>query len=54
MKGNAMKDFLNMGNAIVILTVYLLFCSWSSYIMEKREKEISDCILHQSFKNRRK
>ena len=38
---------------IVIFTVYLLFCSWSSYIMEKREKEIKDKILFTSFKYRK-
>lgn len=35
---------------IVIFTLYLLFCSWSSYIMEKREEEVRDTILHTKFK----
>ena len=39
--------------AIVILTAYLVICTFLDYIMEKREKEISDCILHQSFKHRK-
>ena len=34
-------------------TIYLLFCTWSNYIMKKREIEIKDKILHQSFKHRK-
>ena len=38
---------------IVIGTIYLLFCTLSNYIMEKRETELKDKILHTSFKYRK-
>jgi len=36
--------------AIVICAFYLLFCTISNHIMEKRETEIKDKILFTSFK----
>lgn len=36
--------------AIAISTVYLLFCTWSNYIMEKKEIELKNKILFTSFK----
>lgn len=36
--------------AIAIGTAYLLFCTLSNHIMEKREEELRDTILHTKFK----
>ena len=39
--------------AIAIGTFYLLFCTISNHIMEKREKELKNKILHTYFKYRK-
>jgi ABC-type arginine transport system permease subunit len=35
---------------IIAATIYLLFCSYMNYIMEKREIELKNKILFTSFK----
>ena len=39
--------------AIAMGTFYLLFCSYMNYIMEKREIELKNKILFNSFKYRK-
>ena len=38
---------------IIAATLYLTWCTWVNYRIDKIENQISDCILHQSFKHRK-
>lgn len=49
MRRNKMMFFY----AIAMGTFYLLFCSYMNYIMEKREIELKNKILFNSFKYRK-